>query len=204
MWTLYSHASWLRIGLLLFMVGAIGCEHRAPTSAVLETVDDEGRQPDQESWDATFDVSEGGLPRLRVRAPYMARYALDDSTYTHLRTDPSRSDTTQQRAPEVIAYIFNTEGDSSATITAREMYYYDMSSRFEAKGNVVVISADGERLETEFLIWLEAEHLVRAPSFATLTTPTRRLQGYELVADENLENYEWKRLTGEFVIEDEE
>lgn len=204
MWGVDLHKVGLGMGLLVCMVGVLGCEHRAPTSAALETVDDEGRQPDQESWTTTFDVSEGGLPRLRVQAPYMARYALDDSTYTHLRTDPSRSDTTHQLTPEVIAYIFNTEGDSSATITAREMYYYDMSSRFEAKGNVVVVSADGERLETEFLIWLEAEHLVRAPGFATLTTPTRRLQGYELVADENLENYEWKRLTGEFVIEDEE
>lgn len=187
-----------RLLILALSILVWGCEHRAPTSATLDTVEEEGQQPDQESWNTTFDVSEGGKPRMRVLASYLARYALDDSTYTHLQSDPDSTTTT-----EVMAYIFNAEGDSSATITANEMYYYDMSSRFEARGNVVVLSQDGQRLETEFLIWLEGEQSVRAPNFATLTTPTRRLQGYDLVADEDLNNYEWTRLTGEFVIEDE-
>lgn len=191
----------VRINFFMLLLGLLllNCEHRAPTPASLDTVEEEGRQPDQESWDTTFDVSEGGRPRLRVLAPYLARYALDDSTYTHLQNDPDSTTTT-----DVIAYIFNADGDSSATITADEMYYYDMASRFEARGNVIVLSQDGQQLETEFLIWLEAEQSVRAPDFATLITPTRRLQGYDLVADEDLANYEWTRLTGEFVIEDDE
>ena len=72
--------------------------------------------PDQESWGVRFVVTEVaiGSEQSRVRmvmiADYMAQYEREDSTYRLLRGHP---DSLNRR---VVAHIFDTQGDSAATI----------------------------------------------------------------------------------------
>ena len=153
--------------------------------------------PGQQSWDAWFDVTESGQPRVRIEAPYMAEYENEDSTYTILGSHP---DSLQRR---VTAHIFDETGTQSATVTANVLYHYDRENRFEAEGNVVVEARGDKRLETEFLIWYEDERTIRTPRFVRITTPTERMQGYNLVADEDLETYSLSRVTGQVTLEDD-
>lgn len=141
--------------------------------------------------------SKESRPRFEIRADYRAVYERGDSSYTVLTVD---SDTSGRF---VTAYLFDARGDSSATLTAHRVVYYDQQERLEAEGNVVVVTTDGRRLESEHLVWLEAEREVRTPGFVRITMPDEWVQGYGLVADENLETYRLERVTAQRFVEED-
>lgn len=90
----------------------------------------------------------------------------------------------------------------SATIRANRIVYHDAAGRFDARGRVVVTTATGKRLEGEHLAWHEEESRITTPGFVEITTPTDRIQGYGLRADENLASYQLGRVTGQVTVED--
>ena len=90
----------------------------------------------------------------------------------------------------------------SATIRADRIVYRDAAGRFDARGQVVVTTARGKRLEGEHLTWHEEEGRITTPGFVEITTPTDRIQGYGLRADENLDSYQLGRVTGQVTVED--
>lgn len=175
-----------------------GCQRQAPPVSV-EAVHDEER-PAQESWDARFAIINGGQPRVLVEAGYMAQFERGDSTYVLL--EPAEGDTGPANDAYVTAYLFDADGDSTATLTADRLYYYDAERRMEARGQVVVVTREGKRLESEHLEWLEVEEQVRTDGFVRITTPKEQIQGYDLVADEDLETYQVARITGQVMVDD--
>ncbi len=177
------------------LVLAVGCSEPDISSPTLDDLREE-QLPDQESWDTQFDVMESEQPRLRIFADYMAKFIEADSTYMLLQGHPDSLDS------RVLAYLYDERGDSSATIVADEMIYYEDERRIESKGNVIVNTTDGKRLETEYLIWLERDRRVRTSGFVHITTPRENIQGYNLDADEDLENYEIARVTGQAIVDD--
>ena len=160
--------------------------------------------PDQESWGVHFYVtqvpigSEESRIRVEMLADYMAQYEREDSTYQLLRGHP---DSLNRR---VIAYLYDSQGDSSATLTADRVLYFDREKRFEAQGNVVVVTREDKRLESEKLVWLEDERKIRTQSFVNIVSPTEHVQGYGLVADEDLKTYQIGRFTAQVTLDDEE
>ena len=172
-----------------------GCFESNVVPPTMEEIRAEQR-PDQESWFARFDVLDGDLPRLQIHADYIAKYEDPDSTYMVLQGHP---DSLQSR---VTAYIFDEAGDSSATIFSNQMIYYEEERRFEALGEVLVLTREQKQLETEYLIWMEVERTVNTQGFVRITSPTEKIQGYDLQADEDLENYEIARITGEAIVDD--
>ena len=60
------------------------------------------------------------------------------------------------------------------------------------------------RLECEHLIWLEEKREVRTPGFVSIVTPTERVQGYGLVADEDLRTVQIGRFTAQVTLEEEQ
>ena len=128
----------------------------------------------------------------------MAQYENEDSTYQLLRGHPDSLDR------RVTAYLFDTEGDSSATLTADRVLYFDREKRFEAEGGVVVVTSENKRLESERLVWFEDERKVRTESFVSIVSPQEQVQGYGLVADEDLKNYEIGRFSAQVTVEEEE
>ena len=174
-----------------------GCEIGETATPPLSEILAEDR-PDQESWNTVFNVMDGDLPRVHIIAGYMAKYDQADSSYMHLLRDPDSLDV------QVIAHLFDENGDSSAVLFTNELYYFEEDRRFEAQGNVRVETHDDRLLETEQLEWLETERKVRTDGFVRITTPTENIQGYELDADEDLQNYELSRVSGEVDINEEE
>lgn len=187
------------IACLLFgMAAACGREH-APAPS-MEDVRAEVA-PTQESWNVRYYVTEaasGGedsRPRLEIEAVYMATFETDDSTYTVMQSDS---------AGRVTSLIFDEAGDTSATVRATRIVLLDGESRFEASGNVVVETPDDKTLQSEHLVWFETDRTLRTPGFVRIRTPQERVQGYELVADENLETYTLRRMTGQVTVEEDE
>ena len=185
----------LFIGLLL-VTGPLlfGCERRASTAARLQEVP---TAPAQESWNVHLSIREDDRPRLQIRAGHLARYEREDSTYTLLRPHP---DSAQSR---VHLRLYDAQGDSSATVTADRVTYFQEERRFTARGSVQVATVEQKKLFSETLYWNEDERQVRAPGFVRIETPSEHIRGYALEGDENLDNYQLDRVTGQITIDTE-
>lgn len=194
-------AAWLHgfitcvVGGALLLMG--GCEYRARTDGDTVSPDSLLKDgPSQVSLDAKFTMNRGGTRRAIIQADQMQQYTTDDSTYSVWRTlrDTSR----------VRSFVFDEQGDSSATIIADSVLYYTKEGRFEAYGNVVVETDDGKRLESEHLRWNQFDRTIRTRRFVRITTPTEDVRGNGLVADEDLETYQIGRFTAEVEVDEEE
>lgn len=174
---------------------ALGCERRDRSG-------DGGAPPDsfraggpsQVTRDARFVMNEAGQRRAIIQAEQMQQYRTDDSTYSVWRTfgDSAR----------VRSYVFE-KGDSSATITADSVVFFNQEGRFEAYGNVVVVTQEDRRLESEHLTWLQSDRTIRTRRFVRITTPSEDVRGNGLVADEDLETYQIGEFTAEVDVEEE-
>lgn len=170
-----------------------GCSRRGdaiPSDVVLEDL------PDQETWDVALALSMEGERRALVRAPYLARFEHEDSTFARFGPAEPR-DTTR-----VHVEVFDEAGAPSATVEADRLTYFDAERRFLAEGRVVVRSEAGKTLRSEELTWDEAARRLRTDGFVQITAPDEQIQGYRLDADEDLDTYSLARITGQVQVEE--
>lgn len=140
-------------------------------------------------------MSEEGRPRAVIEAPRMEQYRTSDSTYSVWR---SLGDTSRVRL-----YLFNQQGDSSATLTADSLIFQDQKGLLDAYRNVVVVTESNKRLDTEHLTWRQADQKIRTQRFVRIRTPKEVVQGNGLVADEDLDTYQLGRFSAEVEVDDE-
>lgn len=193
--------STIQWSLLLASVVAIllasgGCEHRTRSGEPVGLDTTRGPVPKHVSWDAEFTLSREGHRRAVLAARRMEQYKTSDSSYSVWRT---MSDTGRVRA-----YLFDQEGDSSATLTADSVVYQNQKGQLDAYGNVVVVTESNKRLESEKLTWRQADRTIRTRRFVRIVTPKEVVQGNGLVADEDLESYQIGRFTAEVEVDEED
>lgn len=189
-----------RSGVACIIIGALllgGCEYRARTEGGTLPPDSTLKdRPSQVSRDATFTMNRAGNRRAIIRADEMKQYSTEDSSYSVWRTlyDSSR----------VRSFVFDENGDSSATIIADSVLYFTVEGRFEAYGNVIVETNEGKRLESEHLTWNQFDRTIRTRRFVRITTPSEDVRGNGLVADEDLDTYQIGQFTAQVDVEEEE
>ena len=172
-----------------------GCEHRSRSGSPDGPTTEEGPTPKHVSWDIQFTMWEAGRSRAVLKASRMEQYRTGDSTYSVWRT---MNDTAR-----VQVYLFDEQGDSSATVTADSLVFQDQKGLLDAYQNVVVVTEDNKRLETEHLIWSQADRNIRTKRFVRIRTPSEVVQGTGLVAEEDLDTYQLGRFSAEVEVEDE-
>ena len=193
------HRSYPGYLLFVLLMAPIACSESAEPPTMKDVRSES--EPAQESWNIHLVISEAGSQtnesrtRFEIRADYMATFETSDSTYTVMQ-----SDTAGRR---VLAHFYDEAGDTSATLHADRLILHDEDRRFEAMDNVIVVTPDGRTLESEHLVWLEDDRKLRTPGFVRITTPTERVQGYNLLADEDLTTYTLARVTGQVTVEDD-
>ena len=157
--------------------------------------------PVQESWGAEYYVTEttpgnaSSRPRLKMRADHMATFEAGDSTWTVLQNDSTGG--------RVTVLLYDEAGDSSATVFADRITLLDNKKRFEAVGNVEVRAQGDKALWSEHLVWFEREEVLRTPGFVRISTPDEQVQGYALEADERLDEYTLRSMTGRVTVREE-
>jgi hypothetical protein len=161
-------------------------------------IDQAQRPALQESWDIVLNVSNQGVPRMKLAAWHMERYDDPDSLFTFFEHNP-------QVAGDVVrATFFDTVGVESAVLTAESVRFDEESEHLIAVGDVRVISSSGRLLESETLHWDQAERTIEVPGSVYLQTEDETIRGFDLVADENLDTYVIRRITGTVVVREGE
>lgn len=82
--------------------------------------------------------------------------------------------------------FFGTTGAKTALLTSREGSYTTREQRMEARRNVVVVSEDGRRLETEQLRFDQARNEISSDSAYVATEGGRRQSGIGFRSDPNM------------------
>ena len=98
--------------------------------------------------------------------------------------------------------FYEGNGDSiDSELKAQKGTLYETRSRMIARNDVVVKNPQGERLNTEKLIWDRDSGKVFTDKFVKITRKDGVIHGNGLVAEEDLSSYRIKEITGEWYFD---
>jgi LPS export ABC transporter protein LptC len=104
----------------------------------------------------------------------------------------------------VFVTFFDEDEKVSATLKANYGVRYDLSRRMQARYAVEVVNRNGEKLETEKLIWDEAKKKIYTDAFVKITTGKQVIMGNGMESNQDFTKYEIKKVTGQIQLKDDE
>lgn len=144
--------------------GALGCRQEGVTPAVTAAIPDSADM-------VLFDMERGlftdGVRRAVITAD--TAFIYQNSQLSELRN--------------LRVVFFDNAGSQTSVLTAREATYQMQHESLDARGDVVVTTADGKRLATAHLIYDKPGNLVRTDSAFTYDAPGEQLRGNGFRAD---------------------
>ena len=94
--------------------------------------------------------------------------------------------------------FYNQLKKVSSELRADYAIRFHESEKMYAKGNVIVINNQGEKLNTEKLLWDAKTKQITCDTTVLITKPSgQKIIGTSLVSDQNFENYQITGVTGE-------
>jgi LPS export ABC transporter protein LptC len=85
-------------------------------------------------------------------------------------------------------FMLDSIGIPEATLTSAAATYSTQLRNMEARGNVVVTTTDGKRLDTQHLVYDQGQNKIRSDSAFVIVEPTRRTEGKAFTSDPKLTN----------------
>jgi LPS export ABC transporter protein LptC len=150
------------------LVGGAACQNQGATPPVAALVKPD--TADQTLFGVRVVMSDHGVQRSLLQSDTAFTY--DDNTRFELRT--------------VRSTFYTETGVKNATLTSRQGTYNVRSGNMEARGNVIVISEDGRRLETPQLRYDPGRNEISGDSAFVLTRPEDVVSGIGFVTDPDL------------------
>ena len=97
---------------------------------------------------------------------------------------------------------FDTLLRIDANILADTAYYYEKKKLWELRGNVKILSQQGDKFETQQLFWDERNKKIYSDQYIRIERPDKAIAGYGFESNQELTEYEIKNTEGVFTIED--
>ena len=117
-------------------------------------------------------LTDAGVRRASVKSDTLLMY--DQNTREELR--------------KVIARFFTTAGEQEAVLTSDQGTHSSRLGTMEARGNVLVISSEGKRLESPHLKYDPSRNEISSDSAFTLTEGERVTKGIGFVSNPDMTN----------------
>lgn len=133
--------------------------------------------PDQIMENSTITFSQEGIRSATIFAEYVAVYEKLDL----------------KKAKKVLVDFYDKEGNHTSVLVADSGVIKERKQKFEALGNVVVISDEGTKLETQSLRWDPEGAKIVTDDFVTITKDKDVITGYGLEADQELKHFVIKK-----------
>lgn len=150
------------------MVALVACQDQGATPPVAAKATPD--TADQTLFGVRVVMSDRGVQRALLEADTAFTY--EDNSRFELRT--------------VRSTFYTETGVKDATLTSRQGTYNVRSGNMEARGNVVVISTDGRRLDTPQLRYDPGRNEITGDSTFVLTRPGDELSGIGFKTDPDL------------------
>ncbi len=129
--------------------------------------------PDQEARDFTLTESLEGTKNWTLWAEYAAMY--NDQSLVDAKT--------------VRIEFFDKEGKKFSTLVAKQGRVHQRTNDLEARGNVVVTTESGIRMETDSLRWQNRAGKILSDGFVKVTRKHDVVTGYGFESDPNLDHF---------------
>ncbi len=140
--------------------------------------------------DITMLYTDSAALKIRLEAPQMLTY------------DKGLKEPMTIMPKGFFVVFFNEKGKESTTLKANYGVHYETSRRMEARYNVEVVNATGEKLNTEHLVWDENTKQITSDAFVKITTAKEIIMGKGLKSNQDFTQYEILEITGTIRVED--
>jgi LPS export ABC transporter protein LptC len=140
--------------------------------------------------DITMLYSDSTILKMKLQTPQMQKY----------EKDVKEPITIMPKG--LFVTFYDNKGKESTTLKADYGVRYEISKRMEVKYNVEVVNVNGEKLNTEHLIWDEQKKKITSDAFVKITTAKEIIMGKGLEANQDFTQYEIKEVTGTIRVED--
>ena len=160
------------VGALAFLL-VLGCQSRSASTQSGANVS----LPDQEARDFTLTESLEGRKNWTLYASYAAMY--NDQSLVDAKT--------------VRIEFFDKEGKKFSTLVARQGRLHQRTNDLEARGNVVVTTESGVRMETDSLRWQNQLNKIVSDGFVKVTRKDDVVTGYGFESDPSLDHFHLRR-----------
>ena len=135
----------------------------------------------------TLLYSDYGQHKVEVIAPTMKRYLTKES-YIEF--------------PDGLRlYFYNSEGEIDSRLSANYGIGHEKEEEMTVRDDVVIVNLKGEKLNTEELIWKQADGKIYSEKFVKITTQDEIIFGEGLEASEDFSDYTIKNIKGTIQLE---
>lgn len=132
--------------------------------------------------------SDSAIVRVRVKSPTLLRHL--DKRNPH------------QEFPDGIEVQFlGDRGGVTSRMTAKSAIRYEKENKVTIRDSVVWIGQKEERLETEELIWVEAENRVFTNKFVTIIREEEIIYGYGFESNQDFTHYKINAIEGRIKVD---
>ncbi len=175
--------TWFIIISLLLVVGLLGGCNRDETGANTRSADiDSAAMPDSEVSGAKIYLYDGSRMTAEIRANKIVQFDSRDSTIAY----------------QLDIDIFDSLGDVSSQVSGDSGIIHENVGQFVIFGNVVVITEDSSRLETDVLYWDSKTDRIHTDAFVRITNSQGEITGWGMESDQRLSWYKiLHRVSGE-------
>lgn len=133
--------------------------------------------------------SDFGHVKAKLTAPVMNHVNEPKNPYTEL--------------PAGLKLIFfNEQLQMQSELTAGYGISYDKSDEMIARNNVVVTNINGERLETEELVWNQKTEKISSDKFVKITTKDEIIFGDGFESNQDISNYKIRKIRGTMQVKE--
>jgi LPS export ABC transporter protein LptC len=185
--SVFHDFSWKRWGLLLsgilFFSFLVSCENDIKT---IEKLTAEDTLHLEKAKEIELLYSDSGRLAIKMTSPEYIRYSGNES---------------KLEFPKGMKVVFYKELRESSTLTAKYAILNEGTNLMEARNDVEVTNLDqGEKLNTERLIWDERKQRIYTNEFVKITMRDKVLFGQGFESDQNFDNWSIKKPTGSISI----
>lgn len=165
---------------VLLILSASACEEKIKPS-VLSDIDSRAL-PQQESWNSRVVLSDSGVVTAVIEAGYIRVFQETQQTLL---------------SEGVVVHFLDPDGSETSVLTSRQARVDDRTNDLQASDSVRVVSSDSTVLTTSTLLWDSRRRMIHTPEFVTVVSPTERIEGHGLEADQHLRSYRIFKVSGE-------
>lgn len=159
--------------------GSTGCENDLEK---VKLVTGKDLAPVEQATGLQIIYSDSANVKVKVKAKMMQRYQGEDP-YTEM--------------PQGVHVEFFDDQDKPSTLmTASRAVKHEKSQMMEAFGNVEVVNAKNEKLNTEYLVWNESTKKISSNEFVKITTNDKIIFGNGFESNQDFTNYRIFKITG--------
>lgn len=160
-----------QIGLLLATVLVLaGCSNREKVSSDTDSTENAGLLPDSELRGATIYLYEKDKVMTEIRAERVLKFEAKDSTMAFaLEMD-----------------FFDSTGHITTELVGDSGIIRELTNQLYVFGNVVVVTDDKSKLETDYLYWNTLKDKIETDAFVRITKKDDVITGWGMEADPGL------------------